>query len=199
MAKTALFCAIVVMVLSCSVVWAAHGGAGAAEGESEGGAGPNLFSGTFGDSIWTVIAFVVLLLVLGKFAWKPILHGLNARQSHIEQQLKSAEDSRIKAENMLDEYKQQGQTVVRQAAEQAQRHQQEAIEKAREESLTIRRRAHEEIESARATAMADLWKHTGDIVLMVGAEVLGRTVTEKDSQRLIDEAIAQVKRNGGLR
>src|SRR5512133_3657173 len=99
---------------------------------------------------------------------------------------------------MRDEYKQQGLAVVRQAAEQAQRQQQEAIEKAREESLAIRRRAHEEIESARTTAMADLWEHTGDIVLQVGAAVLGRAVTEKDNQRLIDEAIARVKRDGGL-
>lgn len=191
MAKTTLFCALVIMVLSGSVVWAQH----AAESESP---EPSLFSGTFGDALWTVIAFVILLIVLGKVAWKPLLNGLNARQSHIEHDLKSAEDSRVKAEQMFDDYKQQGLSVVRQATEQAQRNQQQMAEKAREESLTIRRRAHEEIESARATAVDDLWKQTGDIVLQVGSEVLGRTLTEQDNQRLIDEAVARVKRNGGL-
>lgn len=191
MAKTTLFCALVIMVLSGGVAWAQH----AAEGEAP---EPSLFSGTFGDALWTVIAFVILLIVLGKVAWKPLLNGLNARQSHIEHDLKSAEDSRVKAEQMFDDYKQQGLSVVRQATEQAQRNQQQMAEKAREESLTIRRRAHEEIESARATAVDDLWKQTGDIVLQVGSEVLGRTLTEQDNQRLIDEAVARVKRNGGL-
>jgi F-type H+-transporting ATPase subunit b len=191
MAKTAIFCAVAVMALSCSVAWAEQ----AAEGEA-GDAG--LFSGTLGDSIWSIAAFVLLLVVLGKFAWKPLLNGLNARQSHIEHQLKSAEDSRVKAEHMLDEYKQQGLTVVREAAEQAQRYQQQAAEKAREESQAIRRRTHEEVESARATAMEDLWKQTSDIVLRISSEVLGRTMTEQDNQRLIDEAVARVRQNGGL-
>lgn len=191
MGKTALFCALVILVLSCGVVWAEHGGEG--EGSDSG-----LFSGTLGDSLWTIAAFVVLLAVLGKYAWKPMLNGLNARQSHIEEQLKSAEDSRVKAERLLDEYKQQGLSLIRQATEQAQRHQQQVAEKTREEALTIRRRAHEEIASARATAVEDLWKQAGDLVLQVGSQVLGRTMTEKDNQRLIDEAIARVRKNGGI-
>ncbi|MEN6425891.1 MAG: F0F1 ATP synthase subunit B [Phycisphaerales bacterium] len=192
MGRTALFCAVVVVVLSCGVAWAEH----SAEGE---GSDSGLFSGTFGDSIWTLAAFVLLLVVLGKFAWKPLLNGLNARQSHIEQQLKSAEDSRVQAEHLLDEYKQQGLTVVREATEQAQRYQQQMVEKTREETLAIRRRTHEEIESARATAVEDLWKQTGDIVLQVSSEVLGRAMTEQDDQRLIDEAVARIRQNGGLR
>lgn len=191
MAKTALFCAVVVLTLSCGLAWAQHG----AEGQAP---EPNLFSGSFGDALWTVLAFVVLLIVLGKVAWRPLLDGLNSRQNHIEQQLKSAEDSRVKAEHMLDDYKQQGLTAIREATEQAQRYQQQMAEKTREETLTIRRRAHEEIESARATAMEDLWKQTGDIVRQVGSDVLGRTLTEQDNQRLIDEAVARIRQNGGL-
>lgn len=191
MGKTALFHAVVVIALSCGVAWAQH----AVEGEAP---DSGLFSGTFGDAIWTVAAFVLLLIVLGKFAWKPLLNGLNARQGHIEHQLKSAEDARVKAEHMLDEYKEQGLAVVRQATEQAQRCQQQATEKAREETLVIRRRAREEIESAQAAALEDLWKQTGDIVLRVGSEVLGRTLTEQDHQRLIDDAVARVRQDGGL-
>jgi len=158
----------------------------------------NLFSGTLGDSLWAVLAFVVLLVVLGKYAWKPLLDGLSARQEHIEQQLKSAEDSRVRAEHLLDEYQQQGLTLVREATEQAQRYQRQAVEKTREETLAIRRRSHEEIASARASAVEELWKQTGDIVLQVSGEVLGRALTEQDNQRLIDEAVARIRQNGGL-
>ncbi|MCX5646620.1 MAG: F0F1 ATP synthase subunit B [Phycisphaerae bacterium] len=191
MAKIALFCAIAVMLLFCGVLRAEQG----AEAEAS---RPGLFSGTIADSAWTVVAFVALVAVLGKFAWKPLLAGLNARQSHIEQQLKSAEDSRQRAEKMLEDYRQQGQTTIRQAGEEAQRHHQQTIEQTREEVLALRRRAHEEVESARATAMEELWKQTGEIVLRVGSEVLGRTLTPQDNQRLIDEAVTRIKHDGGL-
>jgi F-type H+-transporting ATPase subunit b len=167
-----------------------------AEGEAS---GSGLFNGTLGDSLWTVVAFVALLLVLSKVAWKPLLAALNARQSHIEHELKSAEDSRQRAERLFEDYKQQGQTLVRQATDQAQRHLQDVTEKARQEAMAARRRAQEEIESARAAAMEELWRQTGDLVLRVGSEVLGRALSERDDQRLIDEAVAKIRQTGGAR
>ncbi len=190
MAKVVLLCAIAIVLLSCGVTWAKQ----AAEAEAE---GSGLFSGTLGDSLWTVIAFVALLLVLGKVAWKPLLDALNARQSHIEEQLKSAEDMRRRAEQMLDDYKQQGMNTLRQAVEQAQRHQQEVAERTRQEVLAIRHRAQEEIESARAAAMQELWRQAGDIALRVGSEVLGRTLTMQDNEHLVDEAVTRIRQTGG--
>ncbi len=183
--------AVAIALLWCGVLWAEE----AAGGEGSGG---SLFSGTFADSLWTVVAFVALALVLGKVAWRPLLAALEARQNHIENQLRSAEDSRQRAEKMLEDYRQQGQTMVRQATEEAQRHRQQTLEQTREEILALRRRSHEEIESAQAAAMEELWKQTSDIILRVGSEVLGRTLSPKDNQRLIDEAVTQVKRGGGL-
>jgi F-type H+-transporting ATPase subunit b len=200
MAKIVLLCAIAVALsVWCVPVRAeeaphratvTHG----TEGEAE----PNLFSGSFADSLWTVVAFVTLALVLTKVAWKPLLAALDARQNHIAQQIRSAEDSRQKAEHMLEDYKQQGQHTIRQAAEEAQRHHQQMVEQTREEVLALRRRAHEEIDSARAAAVEELWKQTGEIVLRVGTEVLGRTLSPQDNQRLIDEAVTQIRHDGGL-
>jgi len=189
MTKLAYLCAIVVVMVSNGAAWAEE----AAEAEAE---GSGLFSGTFADSLWTVVAFVALLIVLGKIAWRPLLDALNARQSLIENQLRSAEESRQRAERMLDDYKQQGLMVIQQATEQAQRHQQEMAEKTRQEVLAIRRRSQEEIESARAAAMEELWRQAGDIVLRVGSEVLGRTLNEQDNQRLLDEAVGKVRQSG---
>ncbi len=201
MAKIALLCGIAVALLLACVPLKAeevpHGtAAAAAEGEGEGQG--NLFSGSFADSLWTVVAFVTLALVLTKVAWKPMLQALDARQNHIAQQIKTAEDSRQKAERMLDDYKRQGQNTIQQAAQEAQRHHQQTIEQTREEVLAMRRRAQDEIESARATAMEELWRQTGDIVLRVGTEVLGRVVSPKDNQRLIEEAVTRIKQDGGL-
>ncbi|MBN1505748.1 MAG: ATP synthase F0 subunit B [Sedimentisphaerales bacterium] len=191
-----LLCAIVLVVLPCcGTALAGHGAE--SEGQAAASEGGNLFSGSLGDSLWTVVAFFALLLVLTKFAWKPLLNALIARQTHIEHQLRTAEDSRLRAEKMLEDYKQQGLGVIRQAAEQAQRHQQEMAEKTRQEVLAIRHRAQEEIESARAAAVEDLWKQAGDIVLRVGSEVLGRTLTGQDNQALAHQAVEKIRQAGG--
>ena len=71
-----------------------------------------IFNGTFADSLWTVIAFMVLLVVLGKVAWKPLLNQLQARQDYIKQQIEDAQSTRKRAEALLDEYKQQGVEIV---------------------------------------------------------------------------------------
>jgi F-type H+-transporting ATPase subunit b len=197
MAKYVLLCCAVALIVlpCCGIARASHGAEPAEEGAASEGAG--LFSGSLGDSLWTVVAFVALLLVLTKFAWKPLLSALVARQTHIEHQLRTAEDSRLRAEKMLEDYKQQGLGTVQQAAEQAQRHQQEMAEKTRQEVLAIRRRAQDEIESARAAAVDDLWKQAGDMVLRVGSEVLGRTLTGQDNQHLAKEAVNKIRQAGG--
>jgi F-type H+-transporting ATPase subunit b len=183
-----IFC-LLVIALSCGKVLAE----GAAEAEQGGG---NLFSGTFGDALWTVVAFLVLVAILGKYAWKPLLKALDARQNHIEGQIKSAQESRHQAEHLLSESKQQGASVVRQATEQAQRQLQEAADKSRQEADAIRRRAQEEIASAEAAAREELWRQAGDIALHVGGQVLSRTLTDQDNQRLVDEAVAKVRQSG---
>ncbi len=199
MMKTVLFIAVAAgLLLGCVPLRAQETPPGVAANAAEHEGQGNLFSGSFADSLWTVVAFVTLALVLTKVAWKPMLQALDARQNHIAQQLKTAEDSRQKAEHMLDEYKRQGQSTIQQAAQEAQRLHQQTVEQTREEVLALRRRAQEEIESARATALEELWRQTGEIVLRVGTEVLGRVVSPQDNQRLIEEAVARIKQEGGL-
>ena len=57
------------------------------------------------EALWTIISFVALLLVLWKFAWKPMLSSLTARQTHIEKQITDAEEVRKEADGILQEYK----------------------------------------------------------------------------------------------
>jgi F-type H+-transporting ATPase subunit b len=180
---------VALAVLLCGTAWAQ-------EASDAGATDQGLFSGAMSDAAWTILAFLLLVAVLGKWAWKPLLAALEARQNHIDQQIKSAQASRVEAERLLEDYKEQGLTVVRQAVEQAQRYQQDAAEKTRQETAEIRRRSQEEIESAKASATEVLWRQTGDIVLHVGSAVLGRALTEQDNQRLIDEAVAKIRQEG---
>jgi len=179
--RTGIVITVVTVLLGCSVALSAEGEAAATE--------QGLFGGSFADAVWTVLAFVVLLLVLGKFAWKPMLRGLNARETHIQQQIEAAETSRKKAEKMLDDYKQQGLLIVQKATDQAHRQELELMDKARQEALTLQRKARADIEYARVAASQQLWEEAGDMLLQLSGEILGRAVTHEDNLRLICEAI----------
>src|SRR5580765_7647146 len=74
--------------------------------EAAGGheASPSLFSGDLGNAIWTLVIFFLLLGVLGKFAWKPLLSVLQNREKFIQESLASAKHDREAAEARLKEY-----------------------------------------------------------------------------------------------
>jgi F-type H+-transporting ATPase subunit b len=169
----------------CSAVAATDGGETAAE--------QNIFSGTFADALWTVVSFVLLVVVLGKVAWKPVLKRLGAREKYIQEQIETAENARKNAEKLLEEHKQQALQIITEATKQAQKETQELTEKTRQEVLEVRRRAQKDIKHARIAASEQLWKEAGDIVEALGSEVLGRVVTLKDNQRLIDDAIGKLR------
>ncbi|MGA2172097.1 MAG: F0F1 ATP synthase subunit B [Sedimentisphaerales bacterium] len=153
----------------------------------------NIFSGTFADALWTVIAFLLLLVVLRKFAWKPLLNGLKARQEHISHEIENAEDLKKQAEKLLNDYKQKGLRIIEEATESAQQNQREIAEETRQETLLIRQRAQDDIRHTVTAASERLWNEAADMMLSLGKEVLGRTVTAEDNERLIREAIDKIK------
>lgn len=163
--------------------------------EAEGTASQSLFSGTFADALWTVLAFILLLVVLGRLAWKPMLERLKARELYIQQQIEAADNARQKAMNLLDEYKQQRLEILKEATNEAQQRQEELLEKARQEIRAIKQEAQEDIGYARARALDRLWDEAGTMVLSLSREVLGREVTPDDNQHLIHNAIEQIRQN----
>ena len=162
--------------------------------ETEGAAEQGLFSGTFADALWTVLAFVTLLVVLGRLAWKPMLERLKARELHIQQQIEAANDARQQAMNLLDEYKQQRTKILKDAADEAQQRQQELLEKAGQEIRAIKQEAKEDIGYARARAIEQLWSEAGEMVLALSREVLGREVSQDDNKHLIRDAVERIRR-----
>lgn len=188
--------AIIVITLSvCANALSSEANALASlRGRSGGDSGTDrgIFSGTFADAIWTVVAFVALLIVLGKFAWRPLLNALKDREQHIKQQIDTAENARRQAEAMLGDYKQQGLQIIEKASEQAHQQEKALVEKAAQEVITIKRKAQADIEYARLAASQQLWQQAGDVLLTLSSEIVGRAITHEDNQRLICEAIEKL-------
>jgi F-type H+-transporting ATPase subunit b len=178
---------VVLLVLLASACALASGGEAATEEQS-------IFSGTFADSLWTLIAFLLLLAILTKVAWKPLVNQLQARQDYIKQQIETAEASRKNAEALLDQYKQQGVEIVNKLTAQAQLLEKEMVNKAGNEVAQMKRRAQADIEYARIAASQQMWQEAEDMLLALSGEIVGRAVTHEDNLRLLYEAIDKLKR-----
>jgi F-type H+-transporting ATPase subunit b len=178
---------VVLLVLLGGACALASGAEAATEEQS-------IFSGTFADSLWTLIAFVLLLVILTKVAWKPLVKQLQARQDYIKQQIDAADTSRKNAEELLDQYKQQGVEIVNKLTAQAQLLEKEMIGKAGDEIAQMKRRAQSDIEYARIAASQQMWQEAEDMLLALSGEIVGRAVTHEDNLRLLSEAIDKLKR-----
>lgn len=161
-----------------------------AEAQADNG---GIFSGSWAEAVWTVIAFILLLVVLGKFAWRPLLAQIKARQAHIQQQLEQTQQANKQAQLLLEQARQEGLLIVEQARQQAQQQQNQIIRQTKAELDRLRQDVEADIEHAKMAALEAVWQQSTQIVQSLTERVLGRAVSEQDCTRLIQEAIEQVR------
>jgi len=152
-------------------------------------------------ALWSAVTFLIFLFLLGRYAWKPLIAALDAREGQIRGDISAAESARLKAEQMLAEHSKrmaQVQDEVREALAQARRDaeslKQEIVGQAQKEAVAAKDRAVQEISRARDSALKDLFDVMATEVAHATQHVLGRSVNSSDQDRLIDEALAQFPR-----
>jgi F-type H+-transporting ATPase subunit b len=144
-------------------------------------------------------AFLVLFVLLWKFAFPPITKMLDERADKIRESIEKAEETRVEAERLLDEYRQQmaearqeAAKVIEQGRTVAENMKNEIVAKAREEAEVERAKAIESIKSEKAAAMAELQRSVADLSVAVAAKILGEKMDAKSHEALIDRYIAEV-------
>ena len=184
---------IIIIVLSLGASVFASSEASSEEPQS-------MFSGSLSDAVWTVLAFVILLLVLWRLAWKPMLAGLNSRQEYIEKQISDSEETKQKAGEVLADYRAkianvetEGKGIIKTHVNRAEKEAKEIVSTAREESEAMKLKMELDIERARSVAQSELLDEAGGIVLRLGEEVLGRAMDNEDHNRLISQAIERLR------
>jgi F-type H+-transporting ATPase subunit b len=151
-------------------------------------------------AVWTVVIFVVLILVLGKFAWKPMLAGLQKREENIRSALAEAQAAHEEAKRIQAELQQQlasAHEQVRQILDEGRRD----AEKLRESEMartaaeiqTERDRLRHEIETQTAQAVRHIWSQAAELATLASAKALGKGITQDGHRRLIDEALAEIR------
>jgi len=152
-----------------------------------------------GLTLWTAITFLVLLVVLSRFAWGPIVKMLGERERTIRDAIESAKKERAEAERLLAAQKDALAKAQREAAELVKRNQQEVeslrqelTERARKEAdelvASARRQVAEEIQKAKG----ELKAHVADLAIDAAAKLVKANLDEKSQRALVEEYIAQL-------
>jgi F-type H+-transporting ATPase subunit b len=152
-------------------------------------------------ALFSVVAFVLFLLVLGKLAWKPMIEGLDKREASIRKAIDDAEDNRRKSEALLADYQkklqaaeQTVQAMVAEARRDAERTGKDLIASAQKEVDLIRVRAKDEIQQAKDAALSEVFSQINSQIVLATEHVLGRTLADSDQDRLVTEALAHISR-----
>jgi F-type H+-transporting ATPase subunit b len=171
----------------------------AQEHGAEGGGG--LFSINVGLIIWTILIFLIVLAVLWRFAFGPILAAVNAREEGINKALEEARSRQAEAERLLEEHKtqladarRQAQEILAEGRDAANRLQKDMEGKAREESEAIITRAKAEIEREKDAAVDALREQAVDLALAAASKLLHHKVDGEQDRKLVMDYVDGVSK-----
>jgi len=146
-----------------------------------------------------LVSFGVLFVLMWKFALPPITKMLDERAEKIKDSLEKAEETRVEAERLLDEYKvqlaearQEANRVIEQGRKVADTMKDEIVAKANEERESMLVRAREEIQGEKRAAMAELQAQVADLSVAVAGRLIGTTLSADDHKALIEKVVAEV-------
>ncbi|TXC85287.1 F0F1 ATP synthase subunit B [Luteibaculum oceani] len=150
-----------------------------------------------GLSIWTAVAFIILLVILRVFAWKPILEAVNAREESISSALAAAEEAKkemasLKASNeeLLREANEERQKIITQAKALQDKMITEAKDKAKSEAEKIVADAKESITMEKAAAMTELKNHIASLSIEIAEKIVREQLSSSDKQKALAENLA---------
>ena len=158
------------------------------------------FAGDVGNAIWTLVIFLIVVVVLGKFAWGPVLGLLKEREDFIRKSLHDAKRDRDETKARLKEYTIQTQnaraeaaSLVEEARRDSERLREELRSKAKAEADTILKNAERQIQLETGRALVQIRTEAVDLSVMIASKLVGRNLTRADNERLIEDALKQVE------
>jgi F-type H+-transporting ATPase subunit b len=155
-----------------------------------------------GLMIWTIIIFTLLVLILRKFAWKPLIDSLNKREQTIKDSVEKAEHLRLEAEKILEENKmllakadEESRRVINEGKEYAEKLRSELIGKTHEDAAKMIQQAKDEIEREKLSALNELKSEIADLAVKAAGKIIEENLNEKKQKKIIDGFINQIPGN----
>ncbi len=151
--------------------------------------------------IWTIITFIIVLLILRAAAWKPLLAALTAREEQIRSSLQHAEQAQQQAQRLLEENRQQlaaaeeqSQRIIREGRNLGERLKAEIMEKANASSRHMIEQAKEEIKREKEAALVQLRGEVADLAITAAGKILDANLDTAKQRQLVDAAIKDLNK-----
>ena len=152
--------------------------------------------------IYTLIVFLLLLAILGRFAWGPMMRGLDAREAGLRKTHEDAEAARAESQKALAEVQARlarAADEIRAMLDEARRDAQVVKDQLKADAAgeiqAERDRIRREIEMARDQALQDIYQQAVQLAALVSTKAVKRELTPADHSRLLDEALADLRTN----
>jgi F-type H+-transporting ATPase subunit b len=165
---------------------------------AQGSEGSFLVTPNTGLMVWTLVTFIITLLILRRYAFPKIGEALDKRRRLIEDSIDSAERTRREADALLREYRhrlgearKQAEEIVERAHKAADRIEEDAKEEAGEHREYAMERTRREIEAETRRALDQLRREVADLTVMATERVTRKSLDDDDHKRLIEEALEE--------
>jgi F-type H+-transporting ATPase subunit b len=170
----------------------------------EGGGGAALLTPEIGTIFWTFLTFIALVFLLGKFAWKPLLGAIDAREQSIRGSFEQARKDREEAESMLGEHRELLAAARRERAEavdqgkrDAEQVKGEILDEAKRQRDQVLKETQAQVEAGMRKAHADLRADTVGLAIQAAEKLLTRSLDDATQRRLVEEHLADLERRSG--
>jgi F-type H+-transporting ATPase subunit b len=152
--------------------------------------------------VWTILTFILLLVILRKFAWKPILAALSEREGSIRDMLEQAEAAKAQSEKTLEENARQlarageeSQKILNEGRALGDKLKQEIVDQANQQAKRMVEQARQEIDRDKEAAISELRGEVATLALQVAGKILDETLDEQKHKKLIDTSLRQLPKN----
>jgi F-type H+-transporting ATPase subunit b len=149
---------------------------------------------------WTIITFLVLVALLTKFAWKPLLQALDARQESIRKSLEDAQTAKRELERLQQESAQiirkahaEAESIVSKSWSDGEKLREEMKQKARSEADAIMKESRRQIELETSRALRQIRSEVADLSITIASKLIQRNVSREDNNRLVEETLRQIE------
>lgn len=150
-------------------------------------------------AIFAIINFAILVVLLKVFLYKPVCNMLDSRKQEVANNLKSAEDAKLEAQKLKDEYAAQiqnarsaAQDIINQATKIGEQTKADIVNEAREEATRLVAKAQDEIVREKTEALNEIRNEIADLAVLAASKVVGKTIDVADHQNMVNNFVKEV-------
>jgi F-type H+-transporting ATPase subunit b len=155
-----------------------------------------------GVVFWTIVTFIFLLIILKKFAWKPILTALDQRETAIKESLEKADRAREDAQKVLDQNQanlakaeEESKQIINQSRAYAEKLKEQMIQESKEQAKKIVEEASAEIQRNKDAAFDELKAQIVEIVIQAAEKVLKENLDQEAQKKIVNKYIGEIVKN----